>query len=286
MKRFKIFAIVAALTLMGCEEEPPFIDLTEEQRVLKDTSYILSNVPAAQPKNVLLEDISGVNCVNCPDAAAKAEEIKSKNNGRVIVSTMLPDKELLAEFTNPKGGFTDLTLPKVNELLNFIGRPSALPMGMINRGNFGSGITMALQLWDGPVNNELQKTTSVNVDIEKELSADGKDLFINIKATYTDEQTDQDQNISVYLVENDIVGVQKGRTGTIQDYVFQHVVRDFASNAVGDPINVNLEEGRVIERDYKLALDPTWVTNNCEIIALVHSRTDKYVYQVQNLKLK
>lgn len=288
MKGFKWFLLpLLSIAIWGCEEEPPFIDLSEEQRVLRDTTYVTTNIPAAQDKNVLLEDISGVNCVNCPDAAVKAEEIKARlGDGRVIVSTMLPDKNLLPEFTDPKDIFTDLTLNQINQLLNFIGPPSGLPTGMINRGDYGNGITLPFPRWDGHVDDEISLTTDVNIELEQELSSDNQSLFVKIKVTYTDNPKDSLQNISLYLAENNIVGIQKGRSGIIDPYTFQHVVRDFATNAVGDPINAKLEKGRVVEREYKFDLDPTWVPSNLEIIACVHSRQNKYVYQATNLKLK
>jgi hypothetical protein len=287
MKGMKwILLPILSVLFFACEEEPPFIDLSEEQRILSDTSYVTGNIPPAQDKNILIEDISGVNCVNCPDAAIKAEEIKARTNGRVVVSTMLPDSNLLSEFTNPKDIFTDLTLNSINQLLNFIGPPSGLPTGMINRGDFGQGLTIPYPRWDGHVDDELLLTTMVNVELDKELSADKKTLIAKIKITYTDNPTDSLQNITLYLAENDITGVQKGRNGIMNNYVFQHVVRAFATSAVGDPIKVKLEKGRVIEREYQFDIAADWVPDNLEIIGLVHSRQDKYVYQATSLKLK
>lgn len=286
MKYLGFLSLTILVLFSSCEEEPPFIDLTPAQKVLKDTTYVTANIPAQQDKVTLLEDISGVNCVNCPDAAVKADEIKSRTGGKVIVATLIPEKSLLPEFTDPKDVFTDLMQSDVNQLLNFIGPPSGLPTGMINRGDFGNGITLAYPRWDGHVNDEILETTSVNIELDKELSADKSELFIDVKVTFTANQTDSVQNLTIFLVENDITGVQKGRSGIMNNYVFQHVVRDYATNAVGDPLAVKLEQGRVVEREYKLNLNADWVVNNCEIIALVHSGAGKYVYQSASIKLK
>jgi len=282
------FGVVAFLlcTLSSCEEEPPFIDLTDASKPLLDTTYLTTNIPAAQDKNVLLEDISGVNCVNCPDAAVKAEAILADKGSRVTVVTLIPDKSLLPEFTDPKNIFTDLTNNKANQLLNFITPPSGLPAGMVNRGDFGNGRTFPWQTWDGPVNTELAKANSINIELTNAYDAGKNEVIVTIKVTYTENQTDQDQNISLMLTETDITGVQKDRNGTNNNYVFKHILRDFATNALGDPINANLEQGRVIERQYRMALDPSWVAANCEVIGLVHSRTKKDVYQSVHKKIK
>ena len=48
--------------------------------VLKDTCYQLDAVdmPAPEHRGVLIEDLTGVRCVACPNAAKAAKETKSK----------------------------------------------------------------------------------------------------------------------------------------------------------------------------------------------------------------
>ncbi len=251
MKRFNnITALITGLVLVAiisvsaCNEIPPFIDLSEDKKALKDTNYLITTIPAAQDKNVLIEDISGVNCVNCPDAALKAEAIKTQHGKRIIIATLLPSKDLLPQFTDPAGGFTDLANSKINQLLNFITPPSGLPAGMINRGDFGNGRTTAYPTWDGYVTTELAKSTSVNMELGNTYDPTKRELLIDVKVTYTDNQTDTAQNLTVYLVENGIVGVQKTRTGTDNNYEFKHVLRDYATSALGDPLRAKLEKGR------------------------------------------
>lgn len=281
-----LLASFTLLILSGCEEEPPFISLKDEAKPLVDTSYVITNLPTAQPKTVLLEDISGVNCVNCPDAAVKAEAILADKGSLVTVVTHIPDKSLLPEFTDPKNIFTDLTNSKVNQLLNFITPPSGLPTGMINRVNTINGRTTPWQTWDGTVASELAKTNTINIDLITDYDATENELRVTVLVTFLDDQTDTTQNITLMITETDIKGVQKDRNGTNTNYTFKHILRDFATNAVGDPIRAKLEKGRVIERKYLIKLDPSWIANNCEVVGLVHSRSLKDVYQSAHKKLK
>jgi hypothetical protein len=282
-----VSAIVTSLVMLSsCEEEPPFIDLTDPDKVLRDTTYISTTIPAAQDKVVLIEDISGVNCVNCPDAAVKAEDIKALHGERVVITTLLPTKEILKEFTDPKNIFTDFTNVKVDQLLNAIGPPSGLPSGMVDRKDFGNGKTLAIVTWDGHVNSQLQQSSSVNIELENEFIADKNELIITTRVTYTENQTDSFQNISIMLLESNMIGVQKDRNGINQNYNFKHVLRDFITRPLGDPITVSLVKGRVVERQYKIAIDPTWNIDNCDIVACVTSGKAQVVYQAAHKKAK
>ena len=88
MKKFRILiSAFVLLTIVACEEVPPLINY-EESKSLKDTTYLINTVPAAELKNVLLEDVSGVKCVNCPDAAVIAKSIMDAFPGRVFTSVL------------------------------------------------------------------------------------------------------------------------------------------------------------------------------------------------------
>jgi len=272
---FSIFLI----TLSGCEEVAPFINLKESTKHLKDTSYIISNLPVSKEKNMLLEYVSGVNCVACPAAAKKAQSVIDNKGNRIIVVTHIPDKSLLPRFTDPKNIFTDLTNNKANQLMDFITPPSGLPVGMINRGDFGNGRTIIWQSWDGPIDQELSKSTSINLDLQNSYDIAKNEVIVSVKITYLSNQIDTLQNISVLITENDIKGVQSDLNGINDDYTFNHIMRDFATNALGDPLNTKLQAGRVIERQYRIKMNSKWIVKNCNIVAIVHSRQKKDVYQ-------
>src|SRR5688572_24500027 len=86
MKLFRLSLLfLIPLTFLSCEEEPPFIDFSPPYKT-KDTTYINLTIPPAQNKAVLIEDITGVRCVNCPDAAKKARDIvTAKTEDSVVV---------------------------------------------------------------------------------------------------------------------------------------------------------------------------------------------------------
>ena len=98
IKQFGLW--VTLLFIFGCTEVPPFIDFSEPILLAKDTTYITTDIPQNVLKNVLIEDISGVKCNNCPKAADIAHDIQGKNDlGRVVVMTLHSNK--YGAFTAP-----------------------------------------------------------------------------------------------------------------------------------------------------------------------------------------
>lgn len=63
--------------------------MTAEEKPLLDTFYV-GSVPAASPKKVLLFDVTGVRCNNCPKAAVLAKSLASSNAGRVEIVALYP----------------------------------------------------------------------------------------------------------------------------------------------------------------------------------------------------
>src|SRR6478735_751917 len=80
---------VLLLCVIACKEEPPYINY-EPEYITFETTYVDVNVPVPQPREVLIEDISGVKCVNCPDAAEVVRDLKEQYPGRVNSITNYP----------------------------------------------------------------------------------------------------------------------------------------------------------------------------------------------------
>ena len=78
-----LFASFLCLMMLSCEEEGPAVIL-DEAETLSDTTYVTSTIPIAQDKVVLIEELTGVRCPNCPDGHQEVETILANNPGRVL----------------------------------------------------------------------------------------------------------------------------------------------------------------------------------------------------------
>lgn len=290
-----IFGFVLILTTFAaCKEEPPFINY-EESKQFKDTTYIVQTIPAAQPKNVLLEDISGVKCVNCPDAAVIAKGILAAFPGRAFTTVMHPDLDALANFVSPitKPGHEskfDFRTKDASDILQLVGIPGALPQGYVNRKKFAGQSSRILGRadWYGKCQEELQGTTPVNIELKDSFIEATHEGFLTIKLTFT-QTVNRKQMLSIMLVEDSLVDVQEYQSKTPPDfpvvfddnYVHMHVLRDLITSATGEALTtddaVTLTAGRVFEKQYKYTTSvSSKITVNpkhAKLLVVVHDDT-------------
>lgn len=261
-KLLSAFALV--VILWGCKEKAPFINY-EESTKLTDSTYVELTVATPQPKTMLLEDVSGVKCVNCPDAAVVARGIMNAFPGRAFNIVMHPAIAALGSFVDPinKEGYLskyDFRTKDAADILELVGIPGALPRGLINRRLF-SGKTSRLlgrEEWYVRAEEELQTTTPVNIELKNEYdAATGKGL-ITVTLKYTETISDK-HYLSIALVEDSLIDVQEYQDPqTFQvkynpNYVHMHVLRDIVTSATGDPVTDlqnALTPGRVFVKQY------------------------------------
>ena len=155
--------VLAVLVLSACiDEEPPFV-IRKIENPLSDTSYITSTLPAAQDKHVMLFDITGVRCNNCPEAAVKAKQIYDSRSGKVQL--------LSVYYTIPGGlismpwkGQDTLNCDAANEMINATGvSVNSMPNGMIDQAQFGTARLQGINEWEARVNERPDLKTPGNI---------------------------------------------------------------------------------------------------------------------------
>ncbi|MGZ5242820.1 MAG: hypothetical protein ACXWW0_03005, partial [Bacteroidia bacterium] len=178
----------------GCEEKNDLINYkSEEFNTLKlDSTYQGSGNDTAQKKNVLLEDFTGVRCVNCPRAQNEAKKIQAANPERVVVSSIH-----VTDFAIPypsdngkKGSKYDFRTTDGTNLHTFLGGFSSLPIGSIDRKLFGTNTTPFVTdiQWKSFVNQQLALSTPVNISFLEETFNEAENTFkVNIKVVYTQD---------------------------------------------------------------------------------------------------
>ena len=299
-----IFTLMAvAIVFAACKEVPPAINF-EESKQLRDTTYVVATVPAAQNKNVLIEDVSGVQCVNCPDAAVIAKDIMDANQHRVFAAVLHTDLAALKNFVEPidKEGYKskyDFRTADATNILQIAGIPGSLPRGFINRRFFAgkSERVLGRQDWATKTNEELAIPTPVNIELTNEFNQATKEGVISVKLTYTQAVTKK-QYISIALIEDSIIDVQEyedKQTFEVKfnpNYVHMHVLRDIITFATGDAIATDqtlaIGAGRVFEKQYAYKMDISSLIKvnpkNAKLLVFVHEDVpDLNILHVQEI---
>jgi hypothetical protein len=277
-----VFAILFPVCLFySCEEVGPYINLKPEVKdtSLIDTTYISALTDAPQTKMILIEDFTGVQCPNCPNAAQKIEDLQTSNPDRILAVGIHfkgtygdPFKESKDDFRTNAGKEIYLSLPGVKGLL---------PMGSVNRtrhydDNNDFVVLQQFPTWPTYVNEELAKNTPVNIDISGAFVDTSKNYKLKIKLHYTQATTDT-QALTIYLIEDNIIDLQMRPNSTIDSYyVHKHILRAVLTNFNGNNLDSSLVLNRVYEKEFKIAWNPKWVKANCSIIAFVHKKGGYY----------
>ena len=278
MKTLKFYfsVVLLALIISSCKEEGPDINLKpiEVDTSLIDTTYISGTAIVPQVKIVLIEDFTGVACPNCPNAAAKIDEIKNLYPNRILATAIHTKGIFGTPYDSSKFDFRTVAGLAIFDMLS---GPKQWPIGCVNRvkhidGNGNFVIKQDYSTWASYAAAELIKNTGVNIYLSDVLI--DSTFKINVRLHYTQATADT-QALTVYVIEDDIIDLQKLPDNNIDShYVHKHVLRAVLSNYNGDDLKSNegLVLNRVFEKEYKIKMDSKWVKSNCSIIAFVHKK--------------
>lgn len=281
--------LVLFLSLVGyaCQEIPPNINFEPDQFTGKDTTYVLDAVPAKDDQNVLIEDITGVRCPNCPEAAKVATELEDKYPSRVSVMTIHPLS--IRTLTTPiEDTFNTQDGEDIFQQLIGGSPQGGLPVGAVNRKIFPGETTVAVayQKWFKYGEDELALKSDVNLTATVE-KVDGQTITLAADATFT-ETLDKAVFMTVALIESHIINPQSTSSGTVEDYEHNHILRDVITPYQGVKLADNVaEKGRVFERVFTFNVSEKYVLENCHLVVFINRIDDnsKEVLQVVNVPI-
>lgn len=298
-----ILLLTTTYLLSGCEENPPFVinlddstntDTTDTSSnnnevplIYKDTVFT-DVLPAAQEKTVLLEEFTGVRCVNCPAGHEISNQILEDHPNRVFAAIV--HAGFLAD---PYSNSTqDFVTNESSALYDFLS-VEAVPAAAVNRVLFAGASSLALinkSQWAGKVNSELQKVTPVNIYAYHQYNQNTRQLTVYVQLRYL-QDVSAAQNVSVFLTENNIIDPQayiddSGHDAVQDDYVHKHVLRDALTPISGQPLGETGTASKVIVRSFSTTVSNNWKPSDCHIIAFVNNASgDKEVLQVTEIPL-
>lgn len=283
-----IACLIITIGFFACDEVGPSIDFGPPPSF--DTTYVVTNVPNAQDRVVLIEEFSGVQCSNCPNGAAKVEEIISNHPNRIAAVTLHA-----GFFAVPYESSTeDFEIEETIEINDWLAIP-AYPSAVFDRFKFdGTPIAPVLQTdqWPIRVDTRLDAPTIVNIEtsINQIIDIDNSFLRGSATVTFTDSYN-ENAFLALYLTEDDIIDLQLMPDNTINEtYKHKHVARDMFTpwNGVLLDNGGNYEAGRTFVKEFDLPIDENWDLDKLYIVALVfqNAETTKEVLQAATEKLE
>jgi hypothetical protein len=283
---YAALVVLALIVIPACKEVGPNINLHGPSSI-SDTTWVESPAQSPQPRNVVIEEFTGVQCPNCPAGHIVVDQIVgSYTAGRIVPIALHPYNAL----GNPYS-YSVVNLEDSNStyLMNYLIFPGFEPCGGVDRLVFqGSttGILTTRQDWQGFASTEIALNPLVNLYDSVSFNSTTLQLKIFVTMHFTSTITDP-TNITIGLTEDSIKTAQLD--GTIVDtfYVHNHVLRSIITGVTGDNVvynpaaNISITPGRVIRLVYQTTLNSAWNPQNMHVVTFVHdvSGTSLGIYQ-------
>lgn len=221
-----------------------------------------------EPRVVLLEEFTGINCGNCPDGHRVAARLMAAQPGLFI-----PVCVHAGHYARPASDQPDFRTA-YGEALNGRFDVNSYPSGVINRQSVGQtdGYMLSRSAWPSAAHDVSAELSAVNVRCAATYGGSDRVLDIEVAGVLTADVADLPLAVSVVMLESGIQGPQAGgRVG--DEYVHRHMLRDCIVDARAVAAKAKGEAFAIDER-YTLPADFNSVECRPERVELVAFVTD------------
>ena len=228
---------------------------------------------------VLLEDYTGVKCVNCPAAAEIASNLQTQYGEHLIVMGVHPKSAL----QNPAGGFPDFRTDDGHEWNTYF-NVSAYPTGMVNR-----QATLSSSEWNAAVGDLIGNDAPVRLIVKSEYDDATRELKLSIHSKFLQDVASDDVRLTVCMMENNIIGKQVTPAGVDTAYVHRHVFRGTADGLTWGRVLSSAEsiaEGANFITNMKFNVSEDYNADEFYIVAFVSDNNTKEVLMAAEKKIK
>lgn len=238
--------------------------------------------PILSDRVVLVEEVTGVRCPNCPSGSAKIASLLEQFPDQVI-AVGIHGSFLTAPYNESKYDFRH---ESARELENFLKPWEGKPAAFVNRKKFEEEPLISISEFDlltTYVAQELNEPHQVEISISTDHDPVSRSLEINLGIIPLDDLSG-DYRLNVMLTEDDIIDRQANVGEIIESYEHDHVLRMMLTQFDGDPFSSILAKNELSNMSYSITLpaeDGTWIANNMHVVAFIsdHQEDKKEVLQ-------
>lgn len=245
-----LFALCIAFLFNACEEIGPSVTITKTDRV------------------VLVEEYTGVRCVNCPQGSAELDALLDTYGDNLVAISIhagifsSPYPESNYNFQTDDG----------TALLGYLGSPTGYPAAIINRKQFAGEPNRAMfpANWAGAISSEIANQADVRISLSHNYDETTRELEIKSELYFL-EDISGDVNYTLVITEDSIVDVQIDQAGKIPDYVHKHVLRDvITTDYRGDVLGNGISKETLKNLTHTTTLPIEWKAEHCHVVVFVN----------------
>jgi len=235
--------------------------------------------PISSERKVLLEDYTGVRCVNCPTAAAEIERLQEFYGDNIIVVGVYPMQP--TGLTQPWDPNRDLR-SSVAQTWATEFAIEQFPNGMVNRQE-----VIGYQEWGGAIAEVISGGINyVDLSLTANMSTDST-IAVSVEGSFVENyEADGAVNLITMVLEDSIVAPQTTPTGVNGNYVHNHVLRAVLGPEWGSQVASEAPtRGTTFSTSLSGTVDKAWRTNKLSVVAAVVNANSREVIQVEIVHL-
>jgi thiol-disulfide isomerase/thioredoxin len=298
MKNKIVSAVLVGLVMLmaGCDYvDQPYTVPGPNGCTVSEPSFTPRTSPV---RKVLVEDITGHRCGNCPRAAETIENLMNTYGEQIIALGL--HSELSQDFTdvyssdtlvNPSLKFSydfrTVTATQIDE--HFGVSTAGLPNGMVNRKNYGGSVVAGYTTWSTHVASELTLPQQMDIQLKNFWTPADSSIcsFYFVEAL---ADLNANYKICMFIMEDSIVNWQKDYAASPTDipaYLHRHVLRGSVNGTWGTAVNSNtvIADGEQFIQGFSTKIDPSkWNIHHLYIVAFVYDATTFEVIQAEETK--
>ncbi len=245
---------------IGCTEVGPSINL-------------LGSTEITPPDRiVLIEEFTGVRCVNCPEGSEQIETLLGIYGESLIAVSIHA-----GFFAEPYSESTyDFRTTEGSGIESLLGPAAGYPTASVNRRQFDSESEILIERnkWAGYIAQEKEESPKMALVLEKNYNTDSRLLEVTAKISFN-ETVSEPIRISAMITENNILDTQLTPDGKVNDYSHKHVLRTMMTNFDGDLYSEGTNVGDTGEKSFSMTLPADWNEANCHVIIFMHEFQSK-----------
>jgi len=247
---------------------------------VKDTTT--NNEPIVQ--KVLVEDLTGYLCGNCPEAAAEAQRLKALYGDRIVTMAVHGGYFARPDPQHP----LDLRCAESEEIINYF-NVILFPSGLVNRRSWEGTRVLAYSSWQAAVDSFLKEPPRAQIQITPTYTPSSRQVQATVKVTYLQDGSIDDY-LAVYITEDSIIGYQKDYTQNppyIENYVHRHVLRGSLNGTWGEALSPESPPRAysTLTKNFTYTLPSTWNAAHCSLVAILHDNKTREIIQVEEVHL-
>lgn len=229
--------------------------------------------PPVTGKIVLVEELTGVRCPNCPAGSERLASILKNDFPNNMVVVGIHGTDLTKPLSESKFDFrNDDAIALENFLKPYLGKPAAYFNRVYNDelgGDWGNSFNGQ---WLGYIRTEVEKPQVIELSVTKSYDPATRLLEITVGALPL-ENLDGQFKLTIMLTESEIEDAQDDQNTVIEDYVHNHVLRDIITNFDGDAFANSLEINKIVTKKYTYTIPEDesglWNDDHIEVVAFI-----------------